>query len=117
MREINCINCGAPIDPDTTKCPYCDTPYKIAYADDASGGAGYKPSTEQEERCKKCWYWRPLDGDYQYCCHYILEEEHSRGGDPCDKFMPGDYRRQKKGRGAEIQILSRTPRRRKPKIK
>lgn len=23
----NCINCGAPIDTEHTKCPYCGTPY------------------------------------------------------------------------------------------
>lgn len=26
---FNCINCGAPIDNTKTKCPYCDTPYKL----------------------------------------------------------------------------------------
>lgn len=26
---LNCINCGAPIDNTKTKCPYCDTPYKL----------------------------------------------------------------------------------------
>lgn len=24
---MNCPNCGAPIDREKTKCPYCETPY------------------------------------------------------------------------------------------
>lgn len=27
MIEINCPNCGAPIDLTKDKCPYCETPY------------------------------------------------------------------------------------------
>ena len=26
----NCHNCGAPIDTELDKCPYCDTPYRKA---------------------------------------------------------------------------------------
>lgn len=28
MIEINCPNCGAPIDLTKDKCPYCETPYQ-----------------------------------------------------------------------------------------
>jgi hypothetical protein len=27
MSNRNCINCGAPIEAETTKCPYCGTSY------------------------------------------------------------------------------------------
>lgn len=26
---VNCPNCGAPIEPTSSKCPYCDTPYTL----------------------------------------------------------------------------------------
>jgi hypothetical protein len=27
MNKLNCPNCGAPISPETNKCPYCNTSY------------------------------------------------------------------------------------------
>ena len=27
MKTLNCPNCGAPIDSETNKCPYCNTSY------------------------------------------------------------------------------------------
>lgn len=27
MKNLNCPNCGAPIDLETNKCPYCNTSY------------------------------------------------------------------------------------------
>ena len=104
MRDRVCEKCGAPIDPEKGICQYCDTSYQIAYSEPIRSTGRYIPSPEQQERCKKCWYWRLLDGDWQYCCHYILAEGHMRGGDPCKHFKPGKFRRPKKGRGADITL-------------
>lgn len=50
--------------------------------------AGYVPSPEQVAKCRRCRYWQRLDAANLSCCHYILENRHSRGVDPCDKFEP-----------------------------
>jgi hypothetical protein len=40
MKERNCPNCGAPIELNSLKCPYCDTPYSCVVSElsmDADG--------------------------------------------------------------------------------
>lgn len=33
MKNLNCPNCGAPIDIHSEKCAYCDTPYETSTSD------------------------------------------------------------------------------------
>lgn len=41
--KTNCPNCGAPIEPISSKCPYCDTPYTLKLLETFVGPAEVRP--------------------------------------------------------------------------
>lgn len=59
--------------------------------------AGYVPSPEQQKRCRKCKYWGAMNGAKWRCCHYLLIEGRSRGGDPCQQYAPKKRKREDGG--------------------
>ena len=41
--KTNCPNCGAPIEPTLSKCPYCDTTYTLGLLEAFVGPAEVRP--------------------------------------------------------------------------
>lgn len=76
----NCPNCGAPVEKQSDKCSYCETPYK-------------KPKERKPgEGCKGCFYRKRIDGVGPMVCQYSLMTGKLRGcppGEGCIRYIKG----------------------------